>query len=678
MHRVDSQLSSKTAKKRHVPILLIVAFLASFQIFTVPCETCAGQAGPESVSSPAHAAWEIELFPDATERQRLVEMIAQKERALSAKSITLNTVPGDKGAISYVLNGTGTEDMRRLLSGNALDGSGIIGGPFGIKMTGKVAKDQIVTIVLDANPSTGYTWEVARSDGAKFAEQGAHTFEARNGLPGGPARQRIVLKALQGGDATVKLAYRRPFDPDEKAVAHATLDMAELPETVDLSDPAPSVASSAAPQRSSASAALPPPAPPGALPGYFDWRERGGNIKIKDQKACGSCWAFATAGILESSLKINYGFEFDVSEQFLVSCNVEDPKYSCNGGYWAHDYHLVATNGWAMRGDLQTIYGAVLEKDMPYKASDIACKTIDRHSLWMGEWGWAGSKEVPLDVDQIKTLIYNYGPVAVTICDGPAFQAYKSGVFDTDESALCPSSNNHAVILVGWDDVRETWMLKNSWGTKWGQKGYMDIKWWISNIGWSVSFLTDPYINCTYKLTPDARTISSKGGNITVGVSTAMLCPPPEIEPDDPWVTVVSQTWNNQKGSVKLNVQASGTSLTRTSGVKIGTNATDGGTTFAVKQSGAPCKITGLSPASYSFDNMGGAGTFDVKVSVADCEWVAANFLYWTPVQQSGVGNQTVNYTVSPNESGGSRTGKITVTLGQNGKKTDFTVKQSK
>jgi len=89
-------------------------------------------------------------------------------------------------------------------------------------------------------------------------------------------------------------------------------------------------------------------------------------------------------------------------------------------------------------------------------------------------------------VAALKQALVDHGPLFTTICVGNAFQSYSSGVFETNESSTCPLGNNHAVVLVGWDDSLGTngaWRMRNSWSTGWGESGYMWIGYGISGIG---------------------------------------------------------------------------------------------------------------------------------------------------------------------------------------------------
>ena len=109
------------------------------------------------------------------------------------------------------------------------------------------------------------------------------------------------------------------------------------------------------------------------------------------------------------------------------------------------------------------------------------------------------SSSVP-SVTAIKQAIATYGPISAAVCVGSQFQSYTGGVFSTDESASCGTSKvNHAIVLVGWDDNQGTWILRNSWGTWWGElaggttgseKGYMRIKYGISNVGYAANYVS--------------------------------------------------------------------------------------------------------------------------------------------------------------------------------------------
>ncbi|MGE5416473.1 MAG: C1 family peptidase, partial [Acidobacteriota bacterium] len=205
-----------------------------------------------------------------------------------------------------------------------------------------------------------------------------------------------------------------------------------------------------------------------ALPSAWDWRNQGGVTPVKDQGGCGSCWAFSTCAVMESAIKIKDNVTIDLSEQNLVSCNKDG--WGCSGGYFAHKYHVSP--------------GAVLESNFPYQGTDAPCKTCP-YSYKLDSWAYiSGSSSTP-SVDAMKSAIYQYGPIGVAVAADSYFQGYTGGVFDHNST----SSVNHAVLLVGWDDSKGAWIMKNSWGTSWGESGYMYIKYGVSKIGYGGNYV---------------------------------------------------------------------------------------------------------------------------------------------------------------------------------------------
>lgn len=218
---------------------------------------------------------------------------------------------------------------------------------------------------------------------------------------------------------------------------------------------------------------------PDNLPLHFSWREQGGCTPIRDQADCSSCWAFATIGVLESVILIKDGVETDLSEQWLVSCN--DDGWGCQGGWPAHKYVL-----W--KGDSCTETGAVFESEFPYGAEDLPCNCPYRHDYRVDDWGYVGDPNGVPDVVAIKQSIFERGPVCVGVAVDQAFASYTGGIFEECES----TGINHLVVLVGWDDTQGSegvWILRNCWGTGWGEDGYMRIAYGCNRVGYAASWL---------------------------------------------------------------------------------------------------------------------------------------------------------------------------------------------
>ena len=222
------------------------------------------------------------------------------------------------------------------------------------------------------------------------------------------------------------------------------------------------------------------------LPDSFSWKDEGKVTDIRDQGQCGTCWAFATVAPLESKILIKQGLTIDLSEQWLVSCNTAGYSPNCNrGGFWAHDWHA-GTKG------LCGGTGALLESEFGYGSGDgsiPSCNGPYTHSYFVTDWDYVDNKYSIPSPNEIKQAIYENGPVAASVYvdDQGLFQNYQGGIFDTDLNGR----TNHAIVLVGWDDDPGYWILRNSWGTGWGEDGYMRIVYGCQSVGYSANYIVD-------------------------------------------------------------------------------------------------------------------------------------------------------------------------------------------
>jgi C1A family cysteine protease len=189
---------------------------------------------------------------------------------------------------------------------------------------------------------------------------------------------------------------------------------------------------------------------------------------IRDQGRCGSCWAFAAVSTIEINNALVNGGQSDLAEQQVLSCSGAG---TCEDGGWydkAYDWLEDGQDG------LQT------EQSWPYQARNGSCSIGGRTPYDLATWGyvdWWGWG--PSSVDEIKVAMCKYGAITTTVAATKAFTAYAGGVFDErSDSAI-----NHAVVLVGWDDSKGAWLLRNSWGTNWGEDGYMWIAYDSNSIG---------------------------------------------------------------------------------------------------------------------------------------------------------------------------------------------------
>ncbi|HUS71228.1 MAG TPA: C1 family peptidase [Anaerolineae bacterium] len=401
-----------------------------------------------------------------------------------------------------------------------------------------------LVISLEANPSTGYAWQVDRGPlaaqsqsilvqtGAAFetaAAQGSTDVEPSTTAPpvlGAPEIQTLRFQAAQAGQTRLRLVYRRPWEADAPPAHEFSLSV-EAVGPFTQPPPTPMVS---APQPTSPLSVDLGEAGPLGLPSAFNWCDQGACTPVRNQGGCGSCWAFSTVGPLESNMLIHGSLEKDLSEQYLLSCNTDG--WNCRGGFFAHDYHE-----WKIPpGELDT--GAVYEADFPYTAYSgqvESCNAPHTHHEKIVDWEYVGGPGGVPPVANIKQAILDHGPVSVAICIGSAFQSYPGGVFQINET--CPDIVNHAVVLVGWDDSEGVWHLRNSWGPYWGESGYMRIGYGISSVGYAANYVI--YDPTCYDL--DTKVYP-------VGAGTVVADPPPDCEGGYAPTTVVKLTASDNAG----------------------------------------------------------------------------------------------------------------------------------
>ena len=197
-----------------------------------------------------------------------------------------------------------------------------------------------------------------------------------------------------------------------------------------------------------------------ALPTSVDWRNKGAVTGVKDQGQCGSCWSFSTTGSVEGAWALNFSL-VSLSEQNLMDCSRSYGNYGCNGGLMDSAFKYIIANG-----------GIDTEASYPYKASTTYdCKyTLANRGAWIKSY-----KDVTKGSESaLQNAVAYHGPVSVAIdASQTSFQLYKSGVYY--EPKCSSTSLDHGVLSVGYGTGTsgDYWIVKNSWGTSWGDKGYI-------------------------------------------------------------------------------------------------------------------------------------------------------------------------------------------------------------
>lgn len=199
------------------------------------------------------------------------------------------------------------------------------------------------------------------------------------------------------------------------------------------------------------------------LPPTFSWVAKGAVSPVKDQGACGSCWAFSTTGAVEAAWRIHRNTSVLLSEQQLVDCARADCQ-GCEGGMFDCAYDYVEGGG------LET------EAAYPYVGVDENCNA----SAAAAHYKVVNWTQIPFhDEECIKYHVFTRGPVSVAM-DASQWQDYSSGIFPASE---CETDFlDHAILVVGWGSAVvhgrtvPYWLVKNSWGTDWGEDGYIRVE----------------------------------------------------------------------------------------------------------------------------------------------------------------------------------------------------------
>jgi len=266
-----------------------------------------------------------------------------------------------------------------------------------------------------------------------------------------------------------------------------------------------------------------------SLPSSIDWRNYNGENYVNtplNQGQCGSCWTFSGTTVLESRYAIKYGADklVQLSEQNIVDCCHPGTSTSsgCDGGWYTNAWAYAASGNGEWSGDItgsnslylpKNLKGQNLLSSYPYtakygtcafknSASDIgvAMPAINETQVKYGyTWTWSNNawhKKYLYKTEKVSSVSVTAsdndammeavaeGPVSVAIEVINKFYYYTGGIF---ESAGCGTSLDHAVQIIGYgsDSTGAYWLMKNSWGTSWGDGGYFKFERKTASTKWS-------------------------------------------------------------------------------------------------------------------------------------------------------------------------------------------------
>jgi len=314
-----------------------------------------------------------------------------------------------------------------------------------------------------------------------------------------PVSHNLPIQAAETAQPQEAPRLPPPQQPPPVIDGHRT---GFIPPTMDLSY----ITGQRMPDGSLVGESLVAESPVGQPPASFDWRTQGKVTSVRNQGACGSCYAFAGIANVESKILIdtnttNTTNPVDYSENNAKECNWREltnyttvnpsppphllPWGSCDGG---NNYMLAS---------LFSQKGIVLESDDQYVAANTTCNSTCPYNKTLLDWRIISGGSIP-NTTVLKNYIYTYGPVytAVNADSGHGFDSGYDGSYTFNYTS---SGTNHAVLIVGWSNslppdqvtnqTGDGWIVKNSWGADWGDNGYFYMHYTAANIGMYSSFM---------------------------------------------------------------------------------------------------------------------------------------------------------------------------------------------
>lgn len=199
-----------------------------------------------------------------------------------------------------------------------------------------------------------------------------------------------------------------------------------------------------------------------SIPDAFDWRDHNAVTPVKNQGACGSCWAFSVTGNIEGQWAVQRNQLLSLSEQEIVDCDTDDD--GCGGGYMTTAYESIVRLG-----------GLETESDYPYEAENEKCNLVMSEI----QVQISGGVNITSDEAGMAQWLVQNGPISVAL-NANMMQFYMGGVSHPFKIMCSPKDLDHGVLIVGYGVytskvLKRTlpyWLIKNSWGKGWGEMGY--------------------------------------------------------------------------------------------------------------------------------------------------------------------------------------------------------------
>ncbi len=403
------------------------------------------------------------------------------------------------------------------------------------------------------------------------------------------------------------------------------------------------------------------------LPASKDWSIY--DSPVRSQGQCGSCWAFTTVALVENMAnRANLAIDKDFAEQTLVSCTHDGE--GCYGGWYGTALNYIRQNG------------IPPESCHPYSASNGSCGSQCakpdfkvKVSSYPNDALWG---ESDFSAEDLKGALQD-GPLAVCMYVSDSFHAYRGGIYrySPDE----PYSFGHAVLLVGYNDSEQCFKVKNSWGTWWGEGGYLRI---------AYDEVTGVLKFGSYAVKASGIFIEEQGGEvqeITLSNTGTANLNVSSISSDKTWLKVSPASFDSILPGEQKKISVSVTSWTAVTSPQESANITvtsDDPDESAVKiqltavisATSAEKAVLKLSSPFYavsseeegiltvSVGNSAGETYLDVaNEGEGDMVWTASTFDSWLTITQGSSGTNSGRVTISfLSNTSGPRTGSVTVT----------------
>jgi C1A family cysteine protease len=205
-------------------------------------------------------------------------------------------------------------------------------------------------------------------------------------------------------------------------------------------------------------------APSNLTASSIDWNAKGALTPIKNQGQCGSCWAFSASEQLESDFFLQEGELKELSPQMIVSCDTT--CMGCNGGNPINAWDYVHTYG-----------GQDSKSSYPYtsgttqQTGTCGAKESSKIEDVTSALGYLISNKPSMESNMLKQM--SQSPMSIVV-DAELWQTYQSGVITS--ASGCGTACDHAVQATGYNAEGNYWIIRNSWGTDWGNDGFVYVE----------------------------------------------------------------------------------------------------------------------------------------------------------------------------------------------------------